>query len=437
MATSAESKNRPLPGRNSVQRLLGPPSRGQVHAGPSQEDLARERDADSREVKRRALALLRDQRRFGVALALPEDLGDTPGNVVALRPLEEVHGMECFDLVARVPGDGLETLVPAHEMSALVEEIEDTGQPAHDGARQRTFALLRLGHQQALGHVPGHAEDRLLLAVAEQVAARVEPAQRTSEPHHPVLDLAAPAEQDRREHLAESLPVFLDHQRRELSVGDVGDASGVEHLQPRVVHLNDPPRGGDHQHRLGLGLQVRLQLRVLHRQLEVGLLELHHLLAELARQGLAVFGLGLGGVRGWRAGGMPRRHPGEHLEQALHEDLGLHRLDDESVGAEIGHQLFVAWIGVGGRVDHEGDRRQRRVGLPLAQQIEAVFDRHEQIGNAELGRPGAGLDQRFGAVRGLFDLEARAGQDGAQEVAVRLEVVDDQYAAHVDPPATR
>ena len=341
--------------------------------------------------------------------------------------------MQSVDLVPAVTGDDFEALVPAHEAPAGVEHVAEPGQAPETGGGQRPLALLSLGDQQALGHVSGHAQHRCLLPVAEQVGVGLEPAQRPPQASHPVLDPPGLARQHRAQRLSKAIAVVREHQRGQLSPGQRLDVRGLEQPQPRVVDLDDAAFTRQHQHRLRFGAQHGLELRVPDRELEVRRLERHHLLLQLASQDQPV-GLARAMAPQHRgARWQRRRHGGQHLFQPRDELLGLRGLDDECIRAQVPNHSFVGLVGVGGGVHHEGHAAESRIALPLSQELEAVFDRHQQIRDAKLGWVRPGLRQRLVAVRRFLDLEARRAEQRAQQVAIRLQVVDHQHAGHCTP----
>ena len=163
-------------------------------------------------------------------------------------------------------------------------------------------------------------------------------------------------------------------------------------------------------------------------EIVVGLLELQRLLLQLADEHLAVFleqhffpARRL--VGGRDPAGLA---PGQHFAHARHERLRLGGLENEGARPQIERELLVLRLGVGGGIADERNRFEALVGLPLAQERVAVHHRHEQVGDDEGRRRLAGLDQRLGAVAGLGDFVAVAGEQGAQEVKVYVLVIDDE-----------
>ncbi len=129
----------------------------------------------------------------------------------------------------------------------------------------------------------------------------------------------------------------------------------------------------------------------------------------------------------YRAG---RGHPGLHLAELREELFRLARFENEGVRAQAARQPLVLDVRVGGGVDNERNRAEARIGLPLAQQRIAVHDRHQQIGNDQVGRRTPGLEQRLGAIAHGLHRAVAAGQQRLQVGEVFLVVVDDQDAGH-------
>lgn len=128
-----------------------------------------------------------------------------------------------------------------------------------------------------------------------------------------------------------------------------------------------------------------------------------------------------------RGGGVPRLRGRQDVAEALHEGLRLGWLADEGVGPEVQRESFILGVGVGGRVDDEGNRLELLVELPLPQQGVPVHHGHEQVGDQQVGRRLPGLGQRLGAVDGRLHLTSVRLQQGTQEVEDLGVVVDDEH----------
>jgi len=168
-----------------------------------------------------------------------------------------------------------------------------------------------------------------------------------------------------------------------------------------------------------------------------GLLELQHLVLELSDEGLAVESV----VRLGRLGGFrPRRdlaflELSEDLLDDPEEAIRILRLDDEAGGSHLERQLPVLRIRVRRGVDDEGNPFEL-VGLdPPAAERESVHDRHEEVRDDEVrevfGRAREGL---LAVARGVH-LVSVPLEESPEQVAILLEIVDDEYARH--RPASR
>ena len=137
-------------------------------------------------------------------------------------------------------------------------------------------------------------------------------------------------------------------------------------------------------------------------------------------------------IRPWRGDQVPGFGPSKNSEDRRHEVLGLGWFGEESIRAEIQGQLLVSRIGVGGRVEDKGNTAQAIVRLPVAAKREAVHDRHEDVGDDQVGWILTGLRQCLGPIVRQLYPEAPALQKNLQEVEVFVVVVHDQHTFHRD-----
>jgi hypothetical protein len=67
-----------------------------------------------------------------------------------------------------------------------------------------------------------------------------------------------------------------------------------------------------------------------------------------------------------------------------HEPVRFARLDDEALGSQVEGELLVLRIGVGRRVEDEGDAPQRLVLLPCPAKRKSVHDGHQDVRDHEI-----------------------------------------------------
>ena len=113
----------------------------------------------------------------------------------------------------------------------------------------------------------------------------------------------------------------------------------------------------------------------------------------------------------------------------LLEQLGLtERLADEIVGADLHQLLAVVVHRAGGHGDDLGGLAAGH-GPDPADRLMAVHDRHAEIHQDQVGPPPLELLDGLRPVGRQADLEPDGGQELCQELAVVLDVVDDQHPA--------
>ena len=164
----------------------------------------------------------------------------------------------------------------------------------------------------------------------------------------------------------------------------------------------------------------------------VGFGKLRHLLFEFANQDVIVLAIeDLLILRRRRR----RREHGDWrcLECFLHigqQDIVLHRAGNVAGDAEPLGQRFILGIEVGGGIEDERDQAQDGIVTARATEEEAIHDRHQDVGDDQVGRCGARGSQRFGPIgRGDHRIAGRL-QHRAPEIELLLVVIDNQDCLH-------
>ena len=121
-------------------------------------------------------------------------------------------------------------------------------------------------------------------------------------------------------------------------------------------------------------------------------------------------------------------------EDAAHDFQDLPRLrgfrQDVGDAARERQRPRFALAVVRGR-EHHGDPARLRIETNLFEELEAVHDRHEHVGNHQVGLLGADGREPFAAIRRFEHLVPVITQQRHQEGPVGRDVVDDQNARHV------
>ncbi len=265
-----------------------------------------------------------------------------------------------------------------------------------------------------------------------------EPAARPLEADHFELQCARPALEHPADQFAESGAVRLGHERRHAVAAHLLERVGLDHPQAGRVHLQQRAIGGEQFHALRLGLKNGSQPRLALSQFAVGPFERGGFFRQMGQQRLGRDRRGRRDAPGGRrvdrfatAGGL------DQLAQAPQQGFRGCGPGQEGVRAQFQRQLSVARIARGGGVEDERDAAQPGVAPPVAQQGEAVQHGQEQLGQHQVGRGLPGLEQRFGAVAGLFGRPAVGEQQVAQPGASLDLVVHEQHAGHGGLPGCR
>ncbi len=161
-------------------------------------------------------------------------------------------------------------------------------------------------------------------------------------------------------------------------------------------------------------------------------LELDHLLLQLADENLVVLPevhllIALRLHRRCRAAGavLP-----ENLLEHADQGFRLLGLDDEPVRPQSPGELLVLRVRVGGGVVDKGYPAEHGVLLPLAAELKAVHDRHENIGDDHVRRVLTGELEGLGSVGRRDHSVPMPAEEGLQHVGVLRVVIDDEDMLH-------
>ncbi len=146
-------------------------------------------------------------------------------------------------------------------------------------------------------------------------------------------------------------------------------------------------------------------------------LQLEHLLLELAHQPVVVEEQHLLFRRFGRGGRVRKTCPGDHLPDHGQQLFRLGRLHQEAVRAAAPGQGLVLGIGVGAGVDEDGQVVQAGVGADLAAELKAVHHRHEDVADHQVEGFGGEQFQGLATVCGTAHGVAVAAEQNLQQVA--------------------
>jgi hypothetical protein len=227
------------------------------------------------------------------------------------------------------------------------------------------------------------------------------------------------------------LAVAIEHPHEDLLADrrarrDVDDRLREQHHALLVDRVADPP---DPCHLLLLLAAVEVRIAQLAEEpapLAFDALERLDLLHELVVEHAQLGPVELGRRVRARGGRLGAEDPGRQAEQVC----GLVGLDQHvRDAARVGQRARLVEC-VGGGAEDDGDRRPRRELSEALHELIAVDPRHEDVGEDERGPAGGDEREALLRVGGLEHLVAGVGQDGRDQVAVRLAVVDDEHDGH-------